>query len=191
MKVLWYMCAPDGPFPWKPEGSRVVDYGYYKQLAQAYDHLGYTGALFATGAHDVWVLAAALADATKRMKFLCAIHPGVVAPTLLADCTPDMHAVREEAFGPVVVVLSHDGDDEAVAMANDSAYGLYSYVYAGDMARAYRIARRLESGNVALNSVVPHPNAPFGGFKESGIGRDRGIAGLEAYSEVQAISWLA
>ncbi|MEC7777809.1 MAG: aldehyde dehydrogenase family protein, partial [Actinomycetota bacterium] len=114
-----------------------------------------------------------------------------VAPTLLADCTPDMHAVREEAFGPVVVVLSHDGDDEAVAMANDSAYGLYSYVYAGDMARAYRIARRLESGNVALNSVVPHPNAPFGGFKESGIGRDRGIAGLEAYSEVQAISWLA
>lgn len=84
MKVLWYMCAPDGPFPWKPEGSRVVDYGYYKQLAQAYDHLGYTGALFATGAHDVWVLASALADATKRMKFLCAIHPGVVAPTLLA-----------------------------------------------------------------------------------------------------------
>jgi acyl-CoA reductase-like NAD-dependent aldehyde dehydrogenase len=114
-----------------------------------------------------------------------------VAPTLLADCTSDMHVVREEAFGPVVVVLSHDGDDEAVAIANDSAYGLYSYVYAGDMARAYRIARRLESGNVALNSIVPHPNAPFGGFKDSGIGRDRGIAGLEAYSEVQAISWMA
>ena len=114
-----------------------------------------------------------------------------VAPTLLADCTSDMHVVREEAFGPVVVVLPHDGDDEAVAIANDSAYGLYSYVYAGDMARAYRIARRLESGNVALNSIVPHPNAPFGGFKESGIGRDRGIAGLEAYSEVQAISWMA
>ena len=114
-----------------------------------------------------------------------------VAPTLLADCTSDMHIVREEAFGPVVVVLPHDGDDEAVAIANDSAYGLYSYVYAGDMARAYRIARRLESGNVALNSIVPHPNAPFGGFKESGIGRDRGIAGLEAYSEVQAISWMA
>jgi len=100
-------------------------------------------------------------------------------------------AVLQQPSAPAVVVLPHDGDDEAVAIANDSAYGLYSYVYAGDMARAYRIARRLESGNVALNSIVPHPNAPFGGFKESGIGRDRGIAGLEAYSEVQAISWMA
>ena len=114
-----------------------------------------------------------------------------VAPVLLADCTADMHAVREEAFGPVVVVLAHDDDDEAVALANDSDYGLFSYVYSGDNARALRIAQCLESGNVALNSVVPHPDAPFGGFKRSGIGRDRGIAGLEAYSEVQAVSWLA
>jgi len=114
-----------------------------------------------------------------------------VVPTLLADCSADMHAVREEAFGPVVVVLAHDDDDEAVALANDSDYGLFSYVYSGDNARALGIAQRLESGNVALNSVVPHPDAPFGGFKRSGIGRDRGIAGLEAYSEVQAISWLA
>jgi len=114
------------------------------------------------------------------------LNPAVIIGVEIGD-----RAWREEAFGPVVVVLAHDGDDEAVAIANDSAYGLYSYVYAGDMARAYRIARRLESGNVALNSIVPHPNAPFGGFKESGIGRDRGIAGLEAYSEVQAISWMA
>ena len=114
-----------------------------------------------------------------------------VAPTLLADCTADMHAVREEAFGPVVVVLAHDGDDEAVSLANDSDYGLYSYVYSGDNARALQIAQQIQTGNVALNSVVPHPDAPFGGFKRSGIGRDRGIAGLEAYSEVQSISWLA
>ena len=114
-----------------------------------------------------------------------------VAPVLLADCTADMDAVREEAFGPVVVVLAHDDDDEAVALANDSDYGLFSYVYSGDNARALRIAQCLESGNVALNSVVPHPDAPFGGFKRSGIGRDRGIAGLEAYSELQAVSWLA
>jgi alkanesulfonate monooxygenase len=84
MNVLWYMCAPDGPYPWQPEGSRPVDYGYYRQLAQAYDHLGYSGALFATGAHDVWVLAAALLPYTERMRFLVAIHPGLIQPTLLA-----------------------------------------------------------------------------------------------------------
>jgi len=117
-------------------------------------------------------------------------RPGFfVSPTLLADCTADMHVVREEAFGPVVVVLPHDGDDEAVAIANDSEYGLFSYVYAGDMSRAFDIAQRVESGNVALNGVQPHMEAPFGGFKMSGIGRDRGVWGLHAYSEVQAVNW--
>ncbi len=114
-----------------------------------------------------------------------------VAPTLLADCRSDMHVVQEEVFGPVVVVVPHDDDDEAIALANDSAYGLFSYVYSGDTARAYRIAQRIESGNVALNSVQPHMEAPFGGFKMSGVGRDRGRWGLEAYTEVQAISWLS
>ncbi len=84
MNVLWYMCAPDGAYPWNPKGSRQVDYGYFRQLAQAYDQLGYTGALFATGAHDVWVLAAALLPYTERLKFLIAIHPGLVPVTLLA-----------------------------------------------------------------------------------------------------------
>lgn len=112
-----------------------------------------------------------------------------VAPTLLADCTPDMHVVQEEAFGPVVVVLKHDSDEEAVALANDSDYGLFSYVFSEDTTRAYRMATQLESGNVALNTVAPHMEAPFGGFKMSGVGRDRGRWGLEAYSEVQAINW--
>ena len=112
-------------------------------------------------------------------------------PTLLADCTTDMHVVREEAFGPVVVIMSHEGDEEAISMANDSDYGLFSYVYAGDTARAHGIAKRLESGNVALNSIQPHMEAPFGGFKMSGIGRDRGMWGLRAYSELQAVSWLS
>ena len=62
-----------------------------------------------------------------------------VAPTLLVDCTTDMHVVREEAFGPVVVVMPHEDDEEAIAMANDSDYGLFSYVYAGDTARAHQI----------------------------------------------------
>ena len=114
-----------------------------------------------------------------------------VEPTLLADCTPDMHVVREEAFGPVVVVLPHDGDDHAVELANDSDYGLFSYVFAGDTARAFELAKRLETGNVALNSVAPHMEAPFGGFKMSGVGRDRGVWGLHAYSEMQSINWPA
>jgi acyl-CoA reductase-like NAD-dependent aldehyde dehydrogenase len=112
-----------------------------------------------------------------------------VAPTLLAGCNPDMHVVKEEAFGPVVVVMSHDGDEHAVELANNSDYGLFSYVYAGNTTRAYDIGKKLESGNVALNSIAPHMYAPFGGFKMSGVGRDRGRWGLEAYSEVQAINW--
>ena len=113
-----------------------------------------------------------------------------VAPTLLADCTPDMHVVREEAFGPVIVVMPSDDDDHAVALANDSDYGLYSYVFSGDTNRAYRIAQQLETGNVGLNVIQPHMEAPFGGFKMSGVGRDRGKWGIEAYSEIQSINWI-
>ncbi len=119
-------------------------------------------------------------------------RPGYfVAPALLVDCTPDMRATREEIFGPVVVVLAHDGDDHAVELANNSDYGLFSYVFADSTARAFEIGRRIESGNVGLNSLAPHTQAPFGGFKMSGIGRDRGVHGLHAYSEIQALSWLA
>ncbi|RWR34604.1 LLM class flavin-dependent oxidoreductase [Sinirhodobacter populi] len=115
MQVFWYMCAPDGAYPWKPEGSRKVDYGYYRQLALAYDHLGYTGALFATGAHDVWVLAGALLPYTERMKFLCAIHPGVIAPTLLAK----MAASFQEFSGGRLMLNVVSGDAKMMG-----AYGL-------------------------------------------------------------------
>jgi phenylacetaldehyde dehydrogenase len=118
--------------------------------------------------------------------------PGyAVAPTLLVDVKPDNYAVREEFFGPVVVILPFDDEDEAVAMANDSEYGLYSYVFSGDLSRGLDIAKRLESGNVSVNGVQPHNFAPFGGFKMSGIGRDRGYWGLHAYSEIQAVNWAA
>ncbi len=112
-----------------------------------------------------------------------------VAPTLLADCTRDMHVVREEVFGPVVVVLPHDGDDEAIDIANDCDYGLNSYVFAGDRARGFRVAEQIESGSIMVNCVQPHMGAPFGGFKMSGVGRDRGRWGLEAYSELQSVCW--
>jgi phenylacetaldehyde dehydrogenase len=118
--------------------------------------------------------------------------PGAfVNPTLIADVKPDNHAAREEFFGPVVVILPFDDEDEAVAIANDSDYGLFSYVFTGDIARGLELGKRLESGNVAVNSVQAHPTAPFGGFKMSGIGRDRGVWGLQAYSEIQTVNWAA
>ncbi|MEU0783331.1 aldehyde dehydrogenase family protein [Streptomyces sp. NPDC006173] len=112
-----------------------------------------------------------------------------VAPTLLADCTPDMRVVREEIFGPVVVVVPFDDEDEAVALANDSDYGLIDYVWSGDVARAFRVARRLRAGGVGVNTVGRNMEAPFGGFKRSGVGRDVGSYALHAYSETQAIVW--
>lgn len=112
-----------------------------------------------------------------------------VAPTLLADCTPDMRVVREEIFGPVVVVLPFDDEEEAVALANDSDYGLIDYVWSGDVARAFRVARQLRAGGVGVNTVGRNMEAPFGGFKQSGVGRDVGSYALHAYSELQSLVW--
>ncbi|MGW0822011.1 aldehyde dehydrogenase family protein [Streptomyces sp. NPDC002845] len=112
-----------------------------------------------------------------------------VSPAVLADCTPDMRVVREEIFGPVVVVLPFEDEEEAVALANDSDYGLIDYVWSGDVARAFRVARRLRAGGVGVNTVGRNMEAPFGGFKKSGVGRDVGSYALHAYSEVQAIVW--
>ncbi|MFS8204382.1 aldehyde dehydrogenase family protein (plasmid) [Streptomyces sp. CWNU-52B] len=112
-----------------------------------------------------------------------------VAPALLADCTRDMRVVREEIFGPVVVVLPFDDEEEAVALADDSEYGLIDYVWSGDVARAFRVAGRLRSGGVGVNTVGRNMEAPFGGFKQSGVGRDVGSYALHAYSELQSLVW--
>ncbi len=112
-----------------------------------------------------------------------------VAPTLLVDCTNQMTPVREELFGPVVVVVPFDDEDEAIAIANDSDYGLYSYVFSKDTGRAFNVAQRLRSGNVGINTLQRNHEAPFGGFKQSGVGRDGGDYGLLAYSELQSIVW--
>ncbi|MBX9395027.1 aldehyde dehydrogenase family protein [Streptomyces sp. TRM72054] len=112
-----------------------------------------------------------------------------VSPTLLADCTNDMRVAREEIFGPVVVVIPFDDEEEGVALANDSDYGLIDYVWSADVARAFRVARRLRAGGVGINTVGRNMEAPFGGFKKSGVGRDVGSYALHAYSEVQAIVW--
>ena len=112
-----------------------------------------------------------------------------VAPTLLAGCTNDMRVAREEIFGPVVVIIPFDEEDEAVSLANDSDYGLYDYVYSSDSARAFRVARQLRCGHVGINTAQRNLEAPFGGFKRSGVGRDGGEFSLHAYSEVQSIIW--
>ncbi|MCL7425293.1 aldehyde dehydrogenase family protein [Streptomyces sp. YS415] len=112
-----------------------------------------------------------------------------VGPTLLADCSNDMTVAREEIFGPVVAVIPFDEEDEGIALANDSDYGLIDYVWSGDVARAFRVARRLRAGGVGVNTVGRNMEAPFGGFKRSGVGRDVGSYALHAYSEVQSIVW--
>jgi phenylacetaldehyde dehydrogenase len=111
------------------------------------------------------------------------------APTLLAGCRNDMNVVRQEIFGPVIVVVPFDDEDEGVALANDSDYGLYDYVYSADTARAFRVAKELRCGHVGINTAQRNHEAPFGGFKLSGIGRDGGDFGLHAYTEVQSIIW--
>ncbi|MDJ0460696.1 aldehyde dehydrogenase family protein [Streptomyces sp. H27-C3] len=112
-----------------------------------------------------------------------------VAPTLFADCTNDMRVVREEIFGPVVVVVPFDEEEEGIALAEDSAYGLLDYVWSGDVARAFRVAGRLRAGGVGINTIGRNMEAPFGGFKKSGVGRDVGSYALHAYSEIQSLVW--
>lgn len=84
MEIYWYLTAPDGPQPWTASGSRAVTYPYLQQVARAVDHLGFTGALLATGAHDPWILGASLIPFTENFRFLIAIQPGLISPTLLA-----------------------------------------------------------------------------------------------------------
>ncbi len=111
-----------------------------------------------------------------------------VEPTLLVG-NNDMLVAREEIFGPVVVVIPFDDEEEGVALSNDSDFGLYDYVFSADTSRAYRVARQLRAGHVGINTAQRNHEAPFGGFKLSGVGRDGGDFGLEAYSEMQAIVW--
>lgn len=112
-----------------------------------------------------------------------------VAPTLVVDATNDMTVAREEIFGPVITVIPFDTDDEAVAISNDSDYGLYDYVFTADTAKAMEVAKVLRAGNVGINTLQRNHEAAFGGFKYSGVGRDGGSWGLHAYSEMQSIVW--
>jgi aldehyde dehydrogenase (NAD+) len=111
------------------------------------------------------------------------------APTVIAGLDNSARTAREEIFGPVLVVLAHDGDDDAVRIANDSPYGLSGAVTSADPERARRVAARIRSGTVAVNGGVWFAaDAPFGGYKQSGVGREMGVAGFEEYLETKLIA---
>ncbi|HEX4705621.1 MAG TPA: aldehyde dehydrogenase family protein, partial [Pseudonocardiaceae bacterium] len=110
-------------------------------------------------------------------------------PTVLADVPADAELRHEEIFGPVAPIFVFDTEDEAVAAANDTEYGLVSYVFTRDLSRALRVSERLESGMVGLNQgIVSNPAAPFGGVKQSGFGREGGRIGIDEYLETKYVS---
>ncbi|NLV71377.1 MAG: aldehyde dehydrogenase family protein [Actinobacteria bacterium] len=110
-----------------------------------------------------------------------------VKPTVFADVNNGMRIAREEIFGPVLSIIPFEDEDEAVAIANDSEYGLSGYVSSKDVERVRRVARRMRTGMVHLNGASTDMNAPFGGYKKSGNGREWGCFGLEDFLEVKAV----
>ncbi|MDH3536895.1 MAG: aldehyde dehydrogenase family protein, partial [Gammaproteobacteria bacterium] len=111
-----------------------------------------------------------------------------VKPTVFANVDNSMTIAREEIFGPVLVIIGYDSEDEAVEIANDTAYGLSAYVCSTEMERAKAVARRLRAGQVAINYLGGGTDTPFGGYKQSGNGREKGRWGLEEFLELKAIT---
>ncbi|HTF31483.1 MAG TPA: aldehyde dehydrogenase family protein [Flavitalea sp.] len=110
-----------------------------------------------------------------------------VKPTIFYNVDNHMTIAREEIFGPVLSVITYKDDADAITIANDSPYGLHAYIAATDQERALRVADQIQAGRVAINGFVDEPRAPFGGFKQSGVGREFGKYGLEAFLEPKAI----
>ncbi len=114
-------------------------------------------------------------------------HGYFVKPTVFANVTPQMTIAREEIFGPVISVLTYRSIEEAVSMANDTVYGLQAYVSGEDRQQARSVASQIIAGRVFVNGMYDVPDAPFGGFKQSGLGREFGTYGLEAYLEPKTL----
>ena len=110
-----------------------------------------------------------------------------VKPTVFAKVTRNMRIAREEIFGPVLSILTYKTEDEAIEIANDTEFGLVAYISSADTERANRVARKIAAGRIMINALNHDPLAPFGGFKQSGIGREGGIFGLEEFVEPKAI----
>jgi aldehyde dehydrogenase (NAD+) len=110
-----------------------------------------------------------------------------VRPTLFTNVHNDMTIAREEIFGPVLCIIAYDDEAQAIEIANATTYGLSAAVFTSDAARGARVAAQLDAGRVMLNTLDHEPKAPFGGFKQSGIGRENGKWGIEAYLEAKAV----
>jgi aldehyde dehydrogenase (NAD+) len=110
-----------------------------------------------------------------------------VQPTIFADVDNRYTIAREEIFGPLLAVIPYDGVDDAVAIANDSEFGLGGSVWSRDPERANDVAKRVQTGSIGINHYMLDPAAPFGGVKASGIGRELGPEGLDAYFQLQSI----
>jgi aldehyde dehydrogenase (NAD+) len=115
-----------------------------------------------------------------------------VEPTLLVNVENSMAIAQEEVFGPVLVVIPHDGDEDALRIANDSSYGLSGGVFSADEGRATAFARRVRTGSIGINGGLWYgADSPYGGYKSSGVGRQNGIEGFEQYLETKAVAWPA
>lgn len=110
-----------------------------------------------------------------------------VAPTVFADASNDMSIARDEIFGPVLTIVPFDDEDEAVRLANDTEYGLGAGIYTNDVKRAFRVAKSLRAGMIGINGFQLEPHVPFGGFKQSGLGREGGQSAYEAYTELKTV----
>lgn len=113
-----------------------------------------------------------------------------VRPTLFVDVDNSMTIAQEEIFGPVLVVIPFDGEQEAIRIANDSPYGLAGYAMSGSLERSLAVARRLRAGVIGVNGAAAYgADVPFGGYKASGLGRQNGHAGFDQYLEVKSVAW--
>ena len=116
-----------------------------------------------------------------------------VESTVIAESDENSTVAQEEIFGPVLVVIPFDDDEDAVRIANDSVYGLSGGVFSGSLTRSLRVAERIRTGTFAVNGGMPIGQAdiPFGGYKHSGIGRQNGLPGFEQYLEIKSVAWPA
>jgi geranial dehydrogenase len=110
-----------------------------------------------------------------------------VQPTVFADVSNNAVIAQEEIFGPVLSIIRYRTEDEAVQIANDSAYGLGGSVWSADPVRATNVARRVDTGSIGINGYLPDLNAPFGGIKASGLGREMGPESIAAYQQLKSI----
>jgi alkanesulfonate monooxygenase len=178
LDVFWYINAPDGRRPWAPDGSRPVDLPYFRQLAGAVDHLGYSGALLATGAHEPWILATALAATTERMRFLVAVHPPLISPVLAAKLTATLD---EFSRGRAMLNIVNGSSEQLLAYGSDLDHDA-RYAYTDEWLPAWKAALAGEDldidgeyikvhGRALRLSPVqrPHPPLWFGGSSPAAL----------------------